>query len=165
MFEFPWLCDCILDVQYTKTVLVLVIPIPLIPTPRRLLLTILMLTGISVLILVILARCYILTAPTTRTYLFHYTYENTLPIVFSNLLFLTSIVVTTTPDRLREFGRDFSFSRKAVHMPQSPWPRSRRVSVQCVDPPSLRLSRLGSSTVTFTSGGTVKEESTTSTWL
>lgn len=140
------------------TIMVLVIPIPFIPTPRRLLLTLLMITGITILILGILGRFYILTAPTSRTYLFYYIYEITLLIVFANLPFLTSLVVTTTPARLREFGRRFSISREAVHLPLSSWPRSRRVSVLAVEAPPLRSSRLGSS-ITVTSGGTEKGES------
>lgn len=140
------------------TVLVLVVPVPFIPTPRHLLLTILMVTGIAILVLGILGRYYILTAPTSQTYLFYYIYEITLLILFANLPFLTSLVATTTPACIREFGRNFNRSREGVDMPLSPWPRSRRVSVHEVGE-AFRTHRL-SSTATGMSGGTEKREST-----
>lgn len=140
------------------TILIVVVPIPLIPTPRRLLLSILMVTSISILILGILARYYVLTAPASQTYLFYYIYEITLLIIFANLPFLTSLVVTSTPARLREFGRNFSISREAVNMPLSPWPRSRRASVRDAKSPPLGNDRL-SSTTTVISGGTDGRES------
>lgn len=139
------------------TVLVLILPTPFIPTPRRLLLAILMVTGISTLIFGILARYFILTAPTSPTYLFYYTCETTLLIVFANLPFLTSLIVSTTPARIREFSRNISFSCDRIHMPLSPWPRSRRVSVQDVGSSPSRASRLGSMT-TVTSGGTERKD-------
>ncbi|KAJ4990142.1 hypothetical protein SVAN01_04423 [Stagonosporopsis vannaccii] len=140
-------------------VLIMVIPIPFIPTPRRLLLGVLMVTSISIMILGILARYYILTAPESQTYLFYYVYEITLLIVFANLPFLTSLVVTSTPARLREFGRNLSLSCEAVHMPLSTWPRSRRVSVHDAKSPPLRMNPL-SSMAKVISGGTEKREST-----
>ncbi|KAF2627447.1 hypothetical protein BU25DRAFT_469237 [Macroventuria anomochaeta] len=139
------------------TVIVLILPISFIPTPRRLLLAILLVTGVLTLIFGILARYFVLTEPTSRAYLFYYTYETTLLIVFANLPFLTSLVVSTTPARIRKFSRNISFSRDGVHMPLSPWPRSRRVSVQDIGSPPLRASRLGS-TATVTSGGTERKD-------
>ena len=126
------------------TVLVLILPTPLIPTPRRCLLIILMVTGISTLIVGVFARVFVLKAPNSHTYLFYYIYEMTLLIVFANLPFLTSLVVSTAPARIRDFGRNISFSREGVHMPLSPWPRSNRVSVQEIGAPPLRSSRFGS---------------------
>ncbi|KAF3053824.1 hypothetical protein E8E11_010173 [Didymella keratinophila] len=126
------------------TVLVLILPTPFIPTPRRLLLTILMIVGIMTLIFGILARVYILKTPTSRTPVFYYIYEATLLVVFANLPFLTSLVVSTTPARIREFSHNISFSRDGIHMPLSPWPRSSRMSVQDIGSPPVRFDRLGS---------------------
>ncbi|KAH6642221.1 hypothetical protein C7974DRAFT_97482 [Boeremia exigua] len=139
------------------TILVLIIPIPFIPTPRRLLLTILMVTGISTLILGTLGRIYIIMASMSQKYLFYYIYEITLLIVFANLPFLTSLVATTTPARIREFSRNISFSRDGTQAPLSPWPRSRRVSIQDIASPPLRSSRL-SSTATVVCGKTEGRE-------
>lgn len=139
------------------TVLVLILPTPFIPTPRRFLLTILMVTGVLTLSFGILARCYILTAPTSQTHVFYYIYETTLLVVFANLPFLTSLFVSTTPARIREFSRNISFSRNGVHMPLSPWPRSSRMSVQDIGSPPSSVDRLGS-TATVTSGGTDRKD-------
>ena len=139
------------------TVLVLIVPTPFIPTPRRFLLIILMIAGISTLVFGIIARYSILTAPEQRSYLFYYNLETTFVILFANLPFLTSLVVSTTPARIREFGRNLSFSRENVHLPLSPWPRSRRMSVQDIRSPPLRTTGFGS-TATVTSGGTERKE-------
>jgi hypothetical protein len=139
------------------TVLVLILPTPFIPTPRHLLLTILMITGIATLIFGILARYYILTAPTSQTHVFYYIYETICLVVFANLPFLTSLVVSTTPERIREFGRNISFSCDRVHMPLSPWPRSSRTSVQDIASPPMRVERL-TSTVTVMSGGIYRKD-------
>ncbi|KAF1924194.1 uncharacterized protein M421DRAFT_296694 [Didymella exigua CBS 183.55] len=144
------------------TVLVLIMPTPFIPTPRRLLLAILMVAGIMTLIFGILARYYILAAPTSKTHVFYYIYETTLLVVFANLPFLTSLVVSTTPARIREFGRSISFARDGVHMLLSPWPRSSRMSVQDIGSPLQRVDRLGS-TVTVTSGTLDRKEYSAST--
>lgn len=117
------------------TVLVLILPTPFIPTPRRLLLTILMIIGVMALIFGTLARYYILTASAPQTHVLYYIYETTILIVFANLPFLTSLVVSTTPARIREFGRNISFSRDGVHLPLSPWPRSSRMTVQDIGSP------------------------------
>jgi hypothetical protein len=108
------------------TVLVLILPTPFIPTPRRLLLTILMIVGIMTLVFGILARYYILKKSTSQTHVFYYIYEATLLVVFANLPFLTSLVVSTTPARIREFSRNISFSRDGIHMPLSPPMRADR---------------------------------------
>jgi hypothetical protein len=133
------------------TVLVLILPTPFIPTPRRLLLTILMIVGIMTLVFGILARYYILKKSTSQTHVFYYIYEATLLVVFANLPFLTSLVVSTTPARIREFSRNISFSRDGIHMPLSPWPRSSRMSVQDIGSPPMRADRFGS-TATVMSG-------------
>lgn len=150
-----------LTIGALTTVLILIIPTPFIPTPRHYLLAILLITGISTLVVGILARIYILTRPTSRTYLFYYTYEITLLIVFANLPFLTSLVVSTTPARIRDFGRNISLSRERVHMPLSSWPRSSRISVQDIWSPPLRSSPFGS-TITVTSGEAKRKDWTTS---
>lgn len=133
------------------TVLVLILPTPFIPTPRRFLLTILMIISIMTLIFGILARYYILKTPTSQTHVFYYIYEATLLLVFANLPFLTSLVVSTTPARIREFSRNISFSRDGVHMPLSPWPRSSRMSVQDIGSLPGRVDCMGS-TATVMSG-------------
>lgn len=133
------------------TLLVVILPTPFIPTPRRLLLTILMITGVMTLIFGILARYYILKAPALQTHVLYYIYEATFLVVFANLPFLTSLVVSTTPARIREFSHNISFSRDGLHMSLSPWPRSNRVSVQDIGSPSVRVDRLGS-TATVMSG-------------
>lgn len=133
-----------LTFEILTTVLVLILPTPFIPTPRRLLLTILMITGMMTLVFGILARYYILMAPTSQAHVFYYIYETTLLVVFANLPFLTSLVVSTTPARIREFGRNISFSREGVHLTLSTWPRSRRMSVQDIVSPSARSDRPGS---------------------
>ncbi|KAJ8111491.1 hypothetical protein OPT61_g5927 [Boeremia exigua] len=129
----------------------------MIPTPRRFLLMILMVTGISTLTLGILAQFYILTKPTLRRYTIYCIYETTLLIIFANLPFLTSLVVTTTPARIREFSRNFSVSRDGTHMSLPPWPHSRQLSVQNIGVPSMRSSGMGSA-ATVTSGVTEKKE-------
>lgn len=139
------------------TVLVLILPTPSIPTPRRLLLGILIILAIMALVAGILARYFILTLPNSPSYLFYYTSESTLLIVFANLPFLTSLVVSTAPARIREFGRNLSFSRDGGGVPLSPWPRSRRTSIQCLGVPPLGRIRLGS-TATIMSGGTERKE-------
>ena len=138
------------------TVLVLILPTPFIPTPRRFLLVILLVTGISTLVFGIIARYSILTSPASGTFLFYYAFETTFLIIFANLPFLTSLV-STTPAWIREFGRNISFSQDNVNLPLSPWPRSRRVSVQDIASPSPLASRLGS-TVTVTSDRTERKQ-------
>ncbi|UPX14830.1 uncharacterized protein EKO05_0005301 [Ascochyta rabiei] len=129
-----------LTLSTLTTFLVLILPTPFIPTPRRFLLAILTATGTLTLVFGIFARCLVLTAPDSRTYLFFYITEPTLLIIFANLPFLASLVVSTAPARIREFGRSISFLRDGGDTPLSPWPRSRRASV-----PSLRMPPLGAS--------------------
>jgi hypothetical protein len=143
------------------TVFVLILPTPFIPTPRRLLLTILMIVGIMTLIFGILARYHILKTPESKTHVFYYIYEATLLVVFANLPFLTSLVVPTTPARIREFSRNISFTRDGVHMPLSPWPRSSRMSVQDIGSLPWRVDRLGS-TATVMRGGLDRKDWSTS---
>ncbi|KAF1355874.1 hypothetical protein EJ07DRAFT_131174 [Lizonia empirigonia] len=143
------------------TFLVLILPTPLIPTPRCFLIAILMITGILTLVLSVLSRYSILAHPESKTYLFYYTTESTLLIVFANLPFLTSLVVSTAPARIREFGRNISFPRDGAYMPLSPWPRSRRMSVRDIEAHAIRKSRWGS-TATVTSSGTERKEWTVS---
>ncbi|KAF9700535.1 hypothetical protein EKO04_001836 [Ascochyta lentis] len=143
------------------TFFVLILPTPFIPTPRRFLLAILTVTGILTLTFGIFARYLVLTAPESGAYLFYYTSEPTLLIIFANLPFLTSLVVSTAPARIREFGRNISFSRDGGSMPLSPWPRSRRMSVQSLGTPRLGASRLGSTT-TVVSGEPERKERTVS---
>lgn len=126
------------------TLFVVILPTPFIPTPRRLLLALLMIVGIMTLIFGILARSYILRAPTSQTHALYYIYEATLLVIFANLPFLASLVVSTTPARIREFSRNISFSRDVMHMPLSSWPRSSRVSVQDIRLPPVRVDRWGS---------------------
>jgi hypothetical protein len=118
-----------------------------------------MTSGVSILVLDILARYSVLNAPESQGYLFFYTSESTLLIVFANLPFLTSLVVSTAPARIREFGRNISFSRDSGGIPLSPWPRSRRVSVQSIGLPPLRASRLGSMVTVMSGEGDIKDGS------
>jgi hypothetical protein len=110
----------------------------------------------------ILARYSVLRAPNSRAYLVYYASESTLLIIFANLPFLASLVVSTAPARLREFGRNISFSRDGVGLPLPTWPRSRRMSVQSiVAPPPTRASGM-ESTTTFMSGIIDRKEWTVS---
>jgi hypothetical protein len=95
-----------------NTTLIMLLAVPFIPTPRRTLLAALLLLGTLVLTTGILSRASILTHPTPATYLHWTTAEASLSIIFANLPFLTSLVVTAAPARIRQM----SFSQ---------WPRSR----------------------------------------
>lgn len=151
-----------LTLSTITTTLVLIIPTPFIPTPRHLLLAILTITGILTLIFGVLAKYSILTAPTSQAYLFYYTSEITLLIIFANLPFLASLVVSTTPARIREFGRNISLSRDGTHMPLSPWPRSARLSVQDTEASPLGTSHWSGIAI-VTTGGIDRREWTLST--
>jgi hypothetical protein len=91
----------------------MILPVPFIPTPRRLLLAILLLLSTLVLITGIAGRASILAYPSQSLYLYFYTTESSLGIFFANLPFLTSLV---TPSRIRHLSSQIA------------WPRSRRGS-------------------------------------
>jgi hypothetical protein len=115
----------------------MLLAVPFIPTPRRILLAVLLLLGILVLISGVLSRTSILTHSTSASYLHWTTAESSLSIIFANLPFLTSLVVTAAPARIRQM----SFSQ---------WPRSRRQSLEldmAVAP--NRSSRFGSMATTI----------------
>lgn len=124
----------------------MLLPVPFIPTPRRLLLAILLLLGTLVLIAGIVSRALILTTPTRTiksspaSYLSWYTTESTLSIIFANLPFLMSLVVTAAPARIRHFSL-------------AQWPRSRRGSLSWDDNagsrPELRTMRFNSTATTI----------------
>jgi hypothetical protein len=125
------------------TLLTLIIPVPFIPTPRRMLLAILLLLSTLILITGIVARASILANPKARTYLYYYTTESSLGIFFANLPFLMSLV---TPERIRHLSSQLSLSQ---------WPRSRR---QSWAPIPTRTSRLGS--IATTIGSPIDPEKT-----
>lgn len=110
----------------TTTMTVLLLPIPFIPTPRKYLLCILALVGVLVLVAEILSRYYVLTQPTSPTYLQWYVAETTLTILFANIPFLSSIITSTTTSRVRHLSSTLSLSA---------WPRSYK------DTPRLRVQR------------------------
>lgn len=139
------------------TLLVLILPTHFIPTPRLFLLALLTNTGILTLIFGTLARHSILITPESQSYLFYYTSESTLLIVFANLPFLTSLVVSTAPTRIREFGRSISFSRDGVDIPLSSWPRIGQMASQNISIPPAGINRFGN-TVTVGSGRTEQKE-------
>jgi hypothetical protein len=95
----------------------MLLAVPFIPTPRRILLAVLLLLGTLVLISGVLSRSSILHRPNSSTHLHWTTAESNLSIIFANLPFLTSLVVTAAPARIRQM----SFSQ---------WPRSRRQSLK-----------------------------------
>jgi hypothetical protein len=105
-----------LAIDTTNTLPVMILAVPFIPTPRRLLLALLLILGTFVLITGTIARTSVLVHPTHSTYLSLYTAESTLSILFANLPFLTSLVVTAAP-------------RLSPHLSLSQWPRSRRTSL------------------------------------
>lgn len=120
----------------------MLLPVPFIPTPRRLLLAILLLLGTLVLIASIVSRTLVLTNRVTSAYLSWYTTESTLSIIFANLPFLTSLVVTAAPARIRHFSL-------------GQWPRSRRGSLswdegRSGNRPELRTMRFNSTATTIT---------------
>ncbi|KAF1921600.1 hypothetical protein BDU57DRAFT_413055, partial [Ampelomyces quisqualis] len=100
-------------------ILIMILPVPFIPTPRRLLLAVLLILSTLVLVTGIVARASILQHSTLPSYLLWYTSESTLSIIFANLPFLTSFVVTAAPARIRHFSSQLA-------LPQ--WPRSTRGS-------------------------------------
>ncbi|KAH7083582.1 hypothetical protein FB567DRAFT_87807 [Paraphoma chrysanthemicola] len=134
-----------LSFDVPNTIFIMILPVPFIPTPRRLLLTILLILSTLVLIAGILSRTSVLINPQQPSYLNWYISESTLGIIFANLPFLTSLVVTAAPARIRHFSS---------HLNLSQWPRSRRGSWAFHDAeaalPPLRTSRLGSNATTVT---------------
>lgn len=130
-----------LSFSIPTTLLTMLLPVPFIPTPRRLLLNLLLLLGILVLISSIVSRAFILTtASSPATYLSWYTTESTFSIIFANLPFLTSLVVTAAPARMRHFSSTLALSQ---------WPRSRRGSWDGSDRPELRTMRFNSTATTI----------------
>ena len=134
-------------------IFIMMLPVPFIPTPRRLLLAVLLLLGTLVLISGIISRASILAAPhpasSMQTYLQWSTAESTLSIIFANLPFLTSLVVATAPARIKNLSHNL---RASSHLALSQWPRSRQGSWAIQEeesmPPPLRPSRLGSAVTT-----------------
>ena len=125
-----------------NTLLVMILPVPFIPTPRRLLLAILLVLSTLVLITGTLSRASVLANPWQATYLHWYTTESTLSIIFANLPFLTSLIVTAAPARIRHFSSQLALSQ---------WPRSRRGSWEIGAPISpLRSSRFNNMETTTT---------------
>jgi hypothetical protein len=116
----------------------MILPIAFIPTPRRILLFILLLLSTLVLASSAISRISILRHPNQQAYLPWYTAESTLSIVFANLPFLTSLVVTAAPARMRS---------------TLAWPRSRQeslVDVRTSQPPLRTDSMMTSSSTQCT---------------
>jgi hypothetical protein len=121
-----------LAIDTANTLPIMILAVPFIPTPRHLLLAILLILGTFVLITGVVARASILLHPTHSSYLNLYTTESTLSIIFANLPFLTSLVVTVAP-------------RLSPHLSLSQWPRSRQASwVGYATTPPLRRTRYDS---------------------
>lgn len=117
----------------------MILPVAFIPTSRRALLAILLILGTLILAIGTLSRALIITDPAnlTTTYLHYITTESSLSIIFANLPFLTSLVVTVAPARIRQLSL-------------SQWPRSRRGSGQIdMSQHCLRMSRVSSTTSVF----------------
>jgi hypothetical protein len=110
-------CGAALSLGALTTLLVLIVPVPFIPTPRRYLLGILILIGLLALSSGVVARIAHYTRYSSR-YLFLYTTESSLIIIFANLPFLTA------PARVRDFSRKIS-SSAGQQRPLSQWPRGR----------------------------------------
>ncbi|KAF1847206.1 uncharacterized protein K460DRAFT_55127 [Cucurbitaria berberidis CBS 394.84] len=139
-----------------NTILIMMLPVPFIPTPRRLLLAILLILGMLVLTAGILSRSSILKASNPSSsnpvFLRWYICESTLSLIFANIPFLTSLVVATAPARIRYISQHL---RTSSHLALIQWPRSRRGSWTCSTAgsydstrniPPLRMNRSGSTT-------------------
>ncbi|KAF1996751.1 hypothetical protein P154DRAFT_497986 [Amniculicola lignicola CBS 123094] len=124
----------------TTSLAVFVLPIPFIPTPRRILLAVLVALGTLVVATGIIGRYYILTQPTSPLYLHWYTAEAAATICFANLPFLSSLVTSTSFSRNRCLSGNVSLSQ---------WPRSVKSS------PPMRAQRLDSNATLV---GTVSAE-------
>ncbi|KAF1943818.1 hypothetical protein EJ02DRAFT_484486 [Clathrospora elynae] len=124
-----------LAINILNTILIMMVPVPFIPTPRRLLLTILLIIGTLVLFTGTIGRSLVLTNPLAPAYLHWYTTEPSLSIIFANLPFLTFLVFATAPARLR----------------LSQWPRNRHSSWASSIPPPLSRARIGSTATTMSS--------------
>ena len=110
-------CGAALSLGALTTLLVLIVPVPFIPTPRRYLLGILIFIGLLALGCGVVARVTHYTRYSSK-YLFLYTTESSLIIIFANLPFLTA------PARVRDFSRKLG-SSAGQQRPLSHWPRSR----------------------------------------
>ncbi|KAH7384069.1 hypothetical protein DE146DRAFT_681158 [Phaeosphaeria sp. MPI-PUGE-AT-0046c] len=139
----------LLALSIPTTLTTMLLPVPFIPTPRRLLLSILLLLGTLVLIASIVSRALILTShqnsESTNShpmYLSWYTTESTLSIIFANLPFLTSLVVTAAPARMRYLSSQLALAQL---------PRSRRESPTWddINRPELRTKRFNSTATTI----------------
>ncbi|KAF2851315.1 hypothetical protein T440DRAFT_394598 [Plenodomus tracheiphilus IPT5] len=120
-----------------NTTSVMLLPVPFIPTPRRLLLAILLLLGILVLAAGIISRVLLLSKSASLAYLNWYTTECSLSIILANLPFLTPLFVSTAPTHLRKISRSF---RKSSHAFER-WPRIQRESWAAYPLPSLHMNR------------------------
>lgn len=99
------------------------LPVAFIPTPRRLLLAILLILSILVFFAGVRSRALVLLHPASPNYLHWYTSETSLSMIFANLPFLTSLVVATAPSRMRYFSHNLRHSGSIGALPT--WPRSR----------------------------------------
>jgi hypothetical protein len=119
-----------LTLSTLTTLTALILPIPFIPTPRLTLLTTLFILSVLVLASGTIAHVSTLRYPQQQTYLQWYTAESTLSIVFANLPFLSSLVVTKAPARIRSTLQ---------------WPRSRQGSLADLNAlTTMRMVRVNS---------------------
>jgi hypothetical protein len=132
-------CGAALSLGALTTLLVLIVPVPFIPTPRRYLLGILILIGLLALSSGVVARIAHYTRYSSR-YLFLYTTESSLIIIFANLPFLTA------PARVRDFSRKLG-SSAGQQRPLSHWPRSRG-SGQVEECDNMKWGSVGRSSTT-----------------
>ncbi|ORY15233.1 hypothetical protein BCR34DRAFT_558914 [Clohesyomyces aquaticus] len=116
----------------TTSLVALLLPIPLIPSPRKMLLSILIVFGIFALIAGVLGRYYLTVPHSDSVYLSWYVAETAGCICFANLPFLNSLVTTTaSSDRMRRFSSSIALMQ---------WPRSNKSL------PTVREQRLSSTT-------------------
>ena len=131
----------------------MIIPVPMIPTPRKVLLAILLLVGALALVSGILSRYYVLTSPSSPSSLHWLVAELAVMILFANLPILSALYTSTTSSRIRKLSSNLS-------IPQ--WPRSRRASTL----PHTQRQRLDSTSTTistFPPNRSCRVESMTST--
>ncbi|KAF2259273.1 hypothetical protein CC78DRAFT_525075 [Lojkania enalia] len=119
----------VLALSFIATLVVLIIPVPFIPTPRKLLLVLLIALGIFVIVSGILGRYYLLLQPSHPGYIPWYVAEAASTIFFANLPFLSSLVTSSSSSRFRHVRSRLALSR---------WPRSTKES------PPLYIERLNS---------------------
>ncbi|KAF2736020.1 hypothetical protein EJ04DRAFT_176544 [Polyplosphaeria fusca] len=108
---------------------VFILPIPFIPTPRKLLLGLMVLLGIIILASGVLGRYHRLEDPSSTRYLVWYCAEAASSVYFANLPFLNSLFTSNSPACLRHMNSRLSLSR---------WPCSIRVQT------TVRIERLSS---------------------